>query len=357
MDTRPVPSLCSDDSELSAPYVNVSDAEAVQIAQRYFGLQGRVERFATEKDDTFRVDASDGRKFVLKIANPSEDERELAFQVELMLHVARVAPDLPIPRIWPDIEGRTLFKIQTESGSMRFVRLMSFMAGTPLDRTSASPLQRERIGELLAQLRLATASFSHEADSRVLAWDVSHLMKLRHLLAHVANPAHRYSAEACLARFEAIVPALKGSRTQVLHNDFNTSNIVVDHAAPGFVTGIIDFGDAVRTAVAVDVSTALMNQLPRNPPADLDVDIFEPARDIIRGYLRHADLTNHELALIPHLAMGRVVTRALLTTWRSQLFPENSAYILRHTGPGWYHLDWFLHRSIDQISDLLSEFN
>ena len=349
-------SLCSDNSELSAPYVNVTDEEAVRIARTHYDLDGSVVRFATEKDDTFRFEARDGNQFVLKIANPSEDQLELDFQVQLMRHVARVAPDLPVPRVCADTTGRTLFKVKTDSGSERFVRLMSYMAGTPLDRTTSSAIERERIGELLAQLRLATAGFAHAADSRILAWDVTHLLHLRHLLAYVEVPAHHAAAAACIERFETIAPALMECRTQVLHNDFNTSNIVVDHGAPGFVTGIIDFGDAVRTAIAVDVSTALMNQLPRNPPDDLSVDIFQPARDVVRGYLRHADLTDHELKLIPHLAMGRVVTRALLTTWRAQLFPENSAYILRHTPPGWLHLNWFLARSSEEISGLLSDF-
>ena len=45
-----------------------------------------------------------------------------------------------------------------------------------------------------------------------------------------------------------------------VHNDFSKSNIVVDHHSADFVTGIIDFGDAVKAAIAIDVATALLNQ-------------------------------------------------------------------------------------------------
>jgi Ser/Thr protein kinase RdoA (MazF antagonist) len=66
-----------------------------------------------------------------------------------------------------------------------------------------------------------------------------------------------------------------------------------------------------------------------------------------------ADLTDEELSLIPHLVMGRIVARTLLTIWRASLFPENSTYILRNTEQGWSQLNWFLSRSADEVSGQL----
>jgi Ser/Thr protein kinase RdoA (MazF antagonist) len=131
------------------------------------------------------------------------------------------------------------------------------------------------------------------------------------------------------------------------------SNLVVDHASPQFLTGVIDFGDAVRTAIAVDVSTALMNQMPKTFDHANRRDLFDEPRDVLRGYLRHAELTDEELRLIPVLAQGRLAVRALLTCWRAELFPENSRYILRNTEAGWAHLEWFNSMSAAQTSDLL----
>jgi 4-aminobutyrate aminotransferase-like enzyme len=54
--------------------------------------------------------------------------------------------------------------------------------------------------------------------------------------------------------------------------------------------------------------------------------------------------------------MGRIVTRALLTLWRRKLFPENEVYIMRNTYQGWHQLDWFLSRSMDEVSDILTPF-
>jgi hydroxylysine kinase len=338
---------------LAAPYISMPDDEAVALAHSRYGIEGSVTRFATEKDDTFRVETTDGQRFILKVANPSEDVAEIALQTGLLQHIAQVDPGLPVPRILPDGDGRAHAPIVDRAGQARQVRLMSYLDGTPLDSTASSASERERVGEVLGRLRHATAGYSHPADTRVLAWDVKQLPSLRPLLDDVIDPRQREVLAAGMARFVSIASRLTALPTQVLHNDFSRSNIVVDHASPAFVTGIIDFGDAVRTAVAIDVSTALLNQLPRDAAQNPVEDLFADARDVLRGYLRQASLSDEELALVPHLVMARAVARALITLWRARLFPENATYILRNTEQGWAQLDWFLARSMDEVSETL----
>ncbi len=341
--------------DLAAPFTSVSQEEGAQVLREQFGVNADLTRFATEKDDTFRCDCPDGRSYVLKIANPQEVPLELSLQVEVMRHIERKAPQLPIPRVYPSLDGEYLTRIATRDGDSRQVRLMSFLCGTPLDKTAVKAQGREHIGQLLARLRLATADFSHPAESRKVCWDVQNLGTLEPLLGFVAEPQRRQQLEAALERFSQVEGLIAGCRKQVLHNDFNTSNIVVDAHSPQFVSGIIDFGDTVKTAIAIDVATAMMNQLGRGE-ASGDVDIFASAKDLLRGYLRVADLTPEDLSLIPHLVMARLAARALITTWRSQMFPQNSAYILRNAAPGWSQLDWMLNRSPSQMSALLMSF-
>lgn len=340
-------------SELSEACHPVGAVEAEVIAERLYDMRGSATRFETEKDDTFLLDCADQGKFVLKIAHPSERLEELDFQVALLRHIEGRAPDLPIPRARRDVEGADLPIVTTSSGERRVVRLITFLSGTPLDRTTSTAAQRERIGEVLAKLRHSMADFSHPADNRTLAWDVTHLLDLADLLDFIPAGGKRTWTMRALDRFAGIKPQLDQCRRQVLHNDFNTSNLVVDPASPNFLTGVIDFGDAVRTAIAVDVSTALMNQMPKTFDRANRRDLFDEPRDVLRGYLRHAELMDEELRLIPFLAQGRLAVRALLTCWRAELFPENSRYILRNTEAGWAHLEWFNSMSAAQISDLL----
>jgi Ser/Thr protein kinase RdoA (MazF antagonist) len=122
---------------LGAPYTRMSAAEAADLLHCGFKVEGRLSPLATEKDDTFRVDASDGRRYVLKIANPSEDPLEIDFQIELLLHVATVDAGIPVPRLIHNLDGRTSFAKVDRAGQNRCVRLMSYLEGTPLDSTGS----------------------------------------------------------------------------------------------------------------------------------------------------------------------------------------------------------------------------
>ena len=349
------PRLLGSAEGLTVAHVAMSEAEAARVLASRWGVRGRGARVATEKDDTFVITADDQRRYVLKISNPAEDPDEVDFEVRLLAHVARSGTNVPVPRLFPDRAGQLLVTLRDDAGQARQARLMSYVAGTPLDSTGSSPAERADVGRALGQLRHGTQSFTHPAQHRVLAWDVQHLPTLRPLLDTVADPAQRDLLEAGLARFDRAAPVISSLRRCVLHNDFSKSNIIVDHDAARFVQGIIDFGDAVYTAVAIDVATALLNQLPRQVPDRAEVDLFADGRDLLRGYLSVADLTDAELATIPYLVMGRVVARALITLYRAATIPANSHYILRNTGQGWAQLRWFLAQTDDQLAAHLSD--
>lgn len=333
---------------LATPAQRIGDDEAKHVAKTHYGLDGEVKRFDTEKDDTFRLSTRDGQTYLLKIANAADDPDGIAFQIDLLAHIHRKNPSLPIPAVLPARDGRLQFPYISRAGERRETHMLTYLDGVPLSEVESNADQRRQIGAALGTLRHATAGFSHPSENRVIAWDVKHLPALAPLLSEIEDEAGRKMLQAGLDRFASIRGQLAKLRTQVLHNDFSRSNVIVDPAKSNFVTGIIDFGDATRTAVAIDVSTAVLNLLPSQETDDF----FAPPIDIVRGYLSTADLTDEELRLIPHLAMGRVVGRTMLTYWRGRLFPDNAKYITRNTQQGWYQLSWFMARPMDQISDM-----
>jgi Ser/Thr protein kinase RdoA (MazF antagonist) len=335
--------------DLGCIWTRITCEEAAAVARDVFGVCGEPTRFATEKDDTFRIACASGESWVLKIANPEESPEEIDFQIAVLDHLAEVDPQLPVPRVRRSRQGEGQVTLTMSDGVRRQARMLGFLPGTPLDSVPTTGPERYQVGEILARLRLALEGFAHPADSRILAWDVRHLLSLEALLPGVADPGRRAMIAHALDRFRQIEPEIGRTRFQVLHNDFSRSNIVVDKTAARFVKGVIDFGDTVRTSVAIDVSTALLNQLPR----EAGPDIFEDGRDLLRGYLSVAELTARELALVPHLVMARVVARALLTNWRARIMPDNATYILRNTQQGWNQLEWFLARPPAAVSAAL----
>lgn len=333
---------------LAARFVVMGEIEAAKIARDYFGIDGVAIRCAGERDDTFKISPISGSQFILKVANPAGNASEIDMQVRVLDHLAASAPDLPVPRVMVSLQGLRQFSHRDSAGQDRQVWMMSCLEGRPLSEVQSTSSDRRQVGRILARLRLALANFSHPAESRFIPWNVKHLLSLQGLLNQIDVATHRERLETGLARFAGLEPQLAVSRAQVLHNDFTTSNILVDPDSPTFVRGVIDFGDATRTAIAIDVATALLNQLPRQARGP---DLFADGRDLLSGYLEVADLTENELRLIPHLVMGRVVARALLSISLSKLVPENAAYFLRNTEQGWHQLDWFLDRSEAEVSD------
>ncbi|MGD9919573.1 MAG: phosphotransferase [Paenirhodobacter sp.] len=337
---------------LSVRCARIAPETAAAILREHYGLAGTLQRFDTEMDDTFRLLTPEGRGFILKIANPGETLVDLDLQVSVLRHLEAVAPELPVPRVFADRTGAFLPEIATPEGTRR-MRLMSYLEGTVLDTVTPTAEERAAIGRICGALRLALAGFTHPGAARRLAWDIRQLPGLAPLLAHVADPAQARALERGLDRFAALMPQIEALPRQVLHNDFNRSNLLVARPGPARVAGIIDFGDTVETAIAIDLSTAMMNQMPRDGASRMVDDMLAEPREVMRGYLEIAPLTDTERALLPHLVMGRVVTRALLSLWRAARFPDNARYILRNTEQGWAQLDWFLARDADAVSSLL----
>ncbi|HEY2238363.1 MAG TPA: phosphotransferase [Streptosporangiaceae bacterium] len=342
------------DPALALAHQVMPESEAVELVCDRYGLLATATRLATEKDDTFRLAAADGRGWTLKVAHPAEPLDGISFQTELLGHVAGADPAVPAPRVLPDRRGQLWPTVTDRAGQRRAVRLLTWCPGVPLDRIGSTRAQRRAVGELLARLRLATAGFAHPADAPVVAWDVQHLPALRRLLGSIPDPGRRAALARGLDRFAGIADQVAGLRRQVLHNDFNKSNLLADPDRPDVITGVIDFGDATRTAIAIDVATALLNQLPRDGGAVLTGDVFADGRDVLDGYRSRADLSPAELRLIPHLVMARVVARALISTHRAAQFPSNAPYLLRNTEPGWAQLGWFLDHSMAEVSECLS---
>lgn len=335
---------------LATGHILMHEPEATEVVARVYGIDGTLTRLATEKDDSFRVDVDGKPHSVVKIANPHDPAEELDFQLSLLRRVAEVDPSIPVPHVIRALDGSYAPVITDSAGQVREVWLITHLRGTVLDSMPTFPHEREKIGEVLAKLRHATAGYSHPAQDHVLAWDVKHIMTMAPMLQYVTVPRQRELLAAGLERLEVLQPRIQALRTQVLHNDFSTSNLLGDHDDPEFLTGVIDFGDSVRTAIAIDVSTALVNQLPRDAAENPVDDLFAAGRDLLRGYLRLADLDREELTLIPHLTMARAIARALITIRRAELFPHNTTYILRNTEPGWAQLEWFMARTPDEIS-------
>ena len=139
---------------MDAPAPEVSGADARAIAREFFGVSGEPTLQVAERDRNFRLDLADGSRLLLKIHNTLTPASLIAFQNRALAHVQAHAPDLPVPRIYPDLQGRHAFDWTSASGDTHQVRMLSWLPGSVVDFQSASDSLRRQTGQLLARLGL-----------------------------------------------------------------------------------------------------------------------------------------------------------------------------------------------------------
>jgi Putative homoserine kinase type II (protein kinase fold) len=131
----------------------VPEALAQRLAAEHYGLIAAVHRLDSERDQNFRLRSLSGREYVLKIANPAEDRAVTNLQTEAAAPpLAPADPGLPVPRIFPARNGMTELDVTFDDGSTRVVRLLSYLAGTPMHAAAGSTVLRRDLGRCAARL-------------------------------------------------------------------------------------------------------------------------------------------------------------------------------------------------------------
>ena len=352
----------------------VSPAQAAEIAFEHYGLVGTTERLASEHDDTFRLAGADGVARLLKISMAPDPVAVASglplpaspgvatgsapgFQTALLLHLARVAPDLPVQRVITTLDRRPELTLSLGAGESRLVRMTSWLDGQLLGRATSSAGLRAEIGATLARLNIALRGFAHPGARRTHRGDLQRLGALRPLLDELPESgllpsvgqavaasglATNGAADAlrelvaggvrgaladCLDRFDAEVrPALASVPTQVIHTDFHGENLLTDGGAR--IVGILDFGDALDGPVAMDVGVAACYQLGADGPGR---DLLTPALDVVAGYHAVDPLSGTDLDLVAEFMVARVATRIIVSQANAAREPANGGYLLRRT--------------------------
>ncbi|WP_227270681.1 phosphotransferase [Roseobacter weihaiensis] len=303
----------------------ISPDLAAELARDLYGIAGQVHKLTAEKDANFRVTDAVGAQALLKITNAAEDPAVTDMQTAALLHLAAVDPTLPVPHVRPSLNGRASERVTLPTGQTHVVRLLSYLDGTVLSGAANGAALHHDIGRLLGRLTLALRGFSHPAAGHLLQWDIQQAHRLRPMLEAVAGPRLRARLTDLIDLFEAdIQPRLVPLRAQVGHNDFNPHNLLVDGPEATRLTGIIDFGDMVRTPVVCDLAVACSYQI-----TDGDRPLDDVAR-LIAGYTEVLPLQAEEVALLPDLMRLRHATSLTIGAWRARRYPENAEYILRN---------------------------
>jgi hydroxylysine kinase len=284
--------------------------EAERIAREHFALEVRAERLTGERDENFRLHTGRGVDWLLKVSGAAESPAISDLCVSVLLHLESFSPDLPVPRIRRSLAEEAQVRFTDQAGACRTAMLYTFLPGTPLIAVPRSARQRASCARLLARMGQALRGFEHPAMHRALVWDLRQLPRLGQLIPELADLPHREFISDFVSRFATLIaPRLDRARRQFVHNDFNARNIIVDSGDESHIVGIIDFGDAVQTALVADVAVGVIGQLASPETAD------DAIREFIQAYHEVEPLVSEERALLDWLVAGRIVQNVVMTSW------------------------------------------
>ncbi|BBY27490.1 phosphotransferase [Mycolicibacterium sediminis] len=316
--------------------------------RRLYGLSGQLTRIPTEKDDTFRLATTEGR-FLVKIAPASESARIVNLQSAVMLHLEESGEPIPAQRLIRGVRGQTESTVVDPDGNARILRVLSYLEGGLLASAQPTPAQFAEVGAILARLDRALGGFTHPDDSRLLIWDLKNFSHMRPLLEWVTDRDDVTMATWIFDQFDAhVAPRIVDLDTQMIHGDFSPFNVVVDPAADEFVTGIIDFGDVVRSPIVFELSVAVANQIGADEQRP-----WASALDIVRGYRQECRLADDDVALLAITGPARLLLRALIFGWRASVHPHSRDYGSSHSALDWNRLRYAMSVATSTVEALL----
>lgn len=308
---------------LQTPAPVFSKKRAAELLHEHYDFSAEIEPLVSERDQNFLISVTGGTRYVLKFANSAERPEVTDFQVRALLHVARVAPEIPVPAVIPTRDDLLMFEAMSDNRTEHRVRLLSWLDGTPLYDAKGVPSIADQMGRCLARLGLALKDFSHPGSAQTLLWDIQHVAQLIELLPHIRDAALRRLCATQFMHFrDSVEPRLHILRRQVIHNDMNPGNVLVDGNDSSRLAGIIDFGDLAHSHLVNDIAIAAAYL------CRLDDDPYADVIDFLSAYTKIVPLSDDEISLLPDLIVMRRLTTTMISQWRASLHPENIDYIL-----------------------------
>jgi 4-aminobutyrate aminotransferase-like enzyme/Ser/Thr protein kinase RdoA (MazF antagonist) len=306
-------------------------AEAADLARRLFGVDAEASALPSERDQNFVLSTEAGDRFVLKVANSTDDRALLEAQNAALAHVARGST--LCPRVIPTTDGWDIAAFEAAAGVHHFVRLLTWLPGVPLGSLDEqSPELLASLGAAVAELDCALAGFDHPAIHRDFYWDLANGLRLvREHAPSIADPSMRALVEDLARRIDARDGArFAALRRAAAHNDPNDYNVLVeDLVASAFrrkVTGILDFGDIVHTYAVADLAIAVAYAVLGK------ADPLDAAVTVVSGYQQIRPLEEDEIASLFGLVLLRLCTSVCVAA-RQQAQRPGDPYLGISQGP------------------------
>jgi len=312
-----------------------------------YNIDGKLTPLLAEWDQNFLLDTGLQEKYVVKIANCGIPEIELDFQ-NALLAAAGTWKKGKCPAVVTSNAGKFLESITDENNRQYYVRVLTYISGTPLSCVQPRTLQLlESIGAAAGAFDSSLAGFAHPAMKREQRWDLRRLDWLPAHINFIPDRHRRGIVERLYLQYRArILPTLSKLPASVIHNDINDENLILK--APSTrgwkIAGLLDFGDALWTNTVIELAVvctyAIMN-------SDNAVD---DAVSIVRGYHSERPLSEEEIAVLFPLICMRLCVSVVMSAIAKVEEPENRHRQISDK-QAWSLLEQFVHVKWDEAEN------
>jgi 4-aminobutyrate aminotransferase-like enzyme/Ser/Thr protein kinase RdoA (MazF antagonist) len=305
--------------------------EAIRFAKQIFNMECIASPLPSERDQNFLLQAESGKRFVLKIANATEERVMLEAQNQVMEHVVKYVSFCP--RILQTTNGEEITTVKAQDGKNHFVRLVTYLPGTPLGNVKHhSDELLYDLGYKIGQLTNALSDFDHPALHRNFHWDLANGLDIvRENGKLIQNKTLRKTILELASNFEQnIAPILPGLPVSIIYNDGNDYNLLAGGGENPYtknrgIVGLIDFGDMVYSYTVGDLAVAIAYASLGKP------DPLETAAQIVKGYHAVHHLTEVELRVLFGLITMRLCMSVCIGAEQQASQPDNDYLSISQT--------------------------
>lgn len=307
-----------------------STSQIESLVAAHYGMSVIATRLVGELDLNFLLSDQHSGRYVLKIAHAGETLLQLQMQNAIINQLGTSGSGLRVQKIIPSIHGEEIISLDQENGSLRYMRLLTWIEGKPLAKFAPhSAALLFKVGAFCGSLCRALKGFDHPGAHRFMKWDPSQASWIRPHLEKFSGE-RRAMAHYFYSQFEEfVVPELESLPKSVNYNDANDYNVLLSRGA-GIpeVAGVIDFGDAVYTHTVNELAIAIAYATMNKP------DPLEAASHIVAGFHSVFPLTPIEIRVVFHIVTARLLISVVCAELNRRNEPENE-YLQISDGPAW----------------------
>lgn len=252
-----------------------------------------------------RADAADGQRYVLRVSTEMSNIPRVRYEAALLEAVSRLQPPFLLPLPLRSLDGDIIVPFEREDGSSSFAILAPLLPGSLVENRSDLVIA-SHAGHALAWLDNALATLpemrvSGKVPLRPVFGELEHC----HLLVPdplasveqlpVEQEHKRQIRHLLITVMERVAGLYSQLPQELLHRDFDPSNILVEHQQ---VTAVLDFEFAGPDLRVLDVCVALswwpVNVLGTGKEWGI-IDAFGSA------YVKHFPLAEQEILAFPDI--------------------------------------------------------